>query len=197
MKDNNAASEILINYFNTFFELTVEEKELVISYFKLRHYRRHQYVLQEGDFCQHFNFVLQGCLRIYQVDAKGNIHILQFAIEQWWINDLQSFHKKSTSNLNIDALEDTQILQITYQNLLDLYTKAPRFNQIFRILTENAYISIQKRLLLNISSTAEERYYHFTTTFPYLLNRISQVQIAAYVGVTPEFLSRLRKKILK
>jgi CRP-like cAMP-binding protein len=197
LKDNNAASEILINYFNTFFELTVEEKELVISYFKLRHYRRHQYVLQEGDFCQHFNFVLQGCLRIYQVDAKGNIHILQFAIEQWWINDLQSFHKKSTSNLNIDALEDTQILQITYQNLLDLYTKAPRFNQIFRILTENAYISIQKRLLLNISSTAEERYYHFTTTFPYLLNRISQVQIAAYVGVTPEFLSRLRKKILK
>ncbi|SNR76290.1 Crp/Fnr family transcriptional regulator [Flavobacterium sp. ov086] len=197
MEDNTAATDTLINYFNTFFALTAEEKELVVSSFQLRRYRKHQYVLQEGNNCQHFNFVLQGCLRMYQIDTRGNIHILQFAIEQWWVNDLHSFHKNIASNLNIDALEDTQILQITYQNLIDLYEKAPRFNQIFRVLTENAYIGIQKRLLLNISSTAEERYIHFATTYPYLLNRISQVQIAGYLGVTPEFLSRLRKKTIK
>ncbi len=149
-------------------------------------------MLQEGDVCTQFNFVVRGCLRTYKIDEKGNTHILQFAPENNWINDLGSFHGMKPSALNIDALEDTVVLHISRDDLISLYTQASKFDRIFRVLVENAYVRLQERLLQNISSTAEERYQFFLEHYPHLTNRLSQVQIAAYLGVTPEFLSRLR-----
>lgn len=184
----------LTGYFNNILPLSDEEQELVLTYFKPRLYRRRQYVLQEGDVCNQFNFVVQGCLRMYKVDEKGNTHIIQFATENWWVIDIGSFHQRKPSELNIDALEDTMVLQISYENLIALYTQAPGFNRIFRVLIENSYVSLQKRLLQNISSTAEQRYQGFTEAYPHLINRLPQVQIASFLGVTPEFLSRLRNK---
>jgi CRP-like cAMP-binding protein len=136
-------------------------------------------------------------LRTYNVDKKGNIHILQFGVENNWINDLGSFHGMKTSKLNIDALEDTVVLQISLEDLISLYKQSPIFDRIFRVLIENGYIHLQERLLQNISSTAEERYESFLNRYPHLTNRISQVQIAAFLGVTPEFLSRLRNQRTK
>ena len=149
-------------------------------------------MLQEGDICTQFNFVVRGCLRTYKIDEKGNTHILQFATENNWINDLGSFHGVRPSILNIDALEDTVALQISRDNLISLYKEAPKFDRIFRVLVEKAFVRLQDRLLQNISSTAEERYQSFLELYPHLINRLSQVQIAAFIGVTPEFLSRLR-----
>jgi CRP-like cAMP-binding protein len=187
----------LLDYFNNLIPLNKEEKLLVTGLFKPRLYRKRQYVLQEGDVCSQFNFVVRGCLRMYKVDEKGNTHIIQFAAENWWLMDIGSFHQRISSELNIDALEDTMVLQISYDNLISLYLKSPKFDRIFRVLTENSLVSLQKRLLQNISSTAEERYLSFIQTYSQLTNRLPQTQIASFLGVTPEFLSRLRNKQTK
>jgi len=194
MKENlsQASIEPLLSYFDRLIPLNKEEKQLVTEKFHPRLYRKRQFALQEGDICTQFNFVVRGCLRTYKIDEKGNTHILQFATENYWINDLGSFHGVKPSALNIDALEDTVVLQISRDDLISLYNEAPKFDRIFRVLVEKAFVRLQERLLQNISSTAEDRYQSFLELYPHLINRLSQVQIAAFIGVTPEFLSRLR-----
>ncbi len=189
--------EPLIKYFNNLIPLNDEETELVSAYFKPRLYRKRQYVLQEGDVCNHFNFVIRGCLRMYKVDEKGNTHIIQFASENWWLTNIGSFHERKPSELNIDALEDTMVLQINYDNLIALYIQVAKFDRIFRVLIENSFVTLQNRLLQNISSTAEDRYNSFIEVYPQLSNRLPQTQIASFLGITPEFLSRLRNRRVK
>jgi CRP-like cAMP-binding protein len=192
-----AQSEPLVDYFEKMLPLSNEEKQLVTRLFKPRLYRKKQYVLQEGDPCHQFNFVVRGCLRMYKIDEKGDKHIIQFAAENWWLIDLDSFHGKKPSELNIDALEDTMVLQISWENLIQLYDQAPKFHRIFRVLIENSFVSLQKRLLQTISSSAEERYLSFMQTYSHLINRLPQTQVASFLGITPEFLSRLRNKQAK
>jgi len=196
MKENltEASIEPLLTYFAKLILLSKEEKELVKEKFKSRLFRKRQYLLQEGDVCTQFYFVVRGCLRMYKIDEKGSVHILQFAAENWWIIDLGSFHSLQPSVLNIDALEDTMVLQISRDDLISLYTAAPKFNLIFRVLIENSFVKLQERLLQTISSTTEERYQSFLERYAHLTNRLSQMQIASYLGITPEFLSRLRSK---
>lgn len=186
--------KVLLAYFNELIPLDMEEQKLVTTLFRPRLFRKRQYLLQEGDICTQFYFVVRGCLRMYKIDDKGTTHILQFATENYWINDLGSFHDVRPSELAIDALEDTVVLQISRDDLIALYLQAPKFDRIFRVLLENSFVRLQNRLLQNISSTAEERYQSFLELYPHLINRLSQVQIAAYLGITPEFLSRMRNK---
>jgi len=194
---SQASIEPLLTYFQQLIALNKEERQLVSALFQPRLYRKRQYALQEGDVCTQMLFVIRGCLRMYKIDEQGNTYILQFAAENYWINDLGSFHSETPSALNIDALEDTMVLQISHHNLLKLYTEAPKFHRIFRVLIENAFIGLQKRLLQNISSSAEDRYHSFIESYPHLVNRLPQTQVAAYLGLTPEFLSRLRNKLSK
>ena len=191
---DSASIESLLSYFNRLIPLNKEEQEMVRESFRSRSYRKKQYVLQEGDISTQFNYVISGCLRMYKVDDQGNIHILQFAPEGWWISDLGSFHSVSPSELNIDAIEDTEVLQIKRDDLITLYKQAPKFDRIFRVLIEKSFIQQQKRLLQTISSTADYRYQSFLDTYPQLVNRISQKQVASYLGITQEFLSRLRNR---
>jgi len=186
--------EPLLIYFDRLIPLDKDEKALVSTLFHSRLFRKRQFVLQEGDPCTQFYYIVRGCLRMYKIDEKGNTHILQFAAENYWINDLGSFHGLKPSTLNIDALEDTVVLQVSRDDLISLYLQAPKFDRIFRVLLENSFIRLQDRLLQNISSTAEERYQSFLELYPQLVNRLSQIQIASFLGITPEFLSRLRSK---
>jgi CRP/FNR family transcriptional regulator, anaerobic regulatory protein len=199
MKENlsEASLEPLLSYFDRLIPLNKEERELVTQKFRPRLYRKKQYVLQDGDVCLQMNFVVRGCLRMYRIDDKGGTHILQFAAENNWISDLGSFYSEKPSELTIDALEDTMVLRIGHDDLISLYLQAPKFHRIFRVLIENSYISLQKRMLLTISSTAEDRYQYFMDTYPHLVNRLSQIQIASFLGITAEFLSRLRNKRTK
>lgn len=190
-------SQPLLDYFSQLIPLDQVEEDLVKSKFRPHLFLKKQFALQHGDVCQHFNFVVRGCLRLYKVDEKGLSHILQFATENYWMLDLASFHKRTKSVLDIDALEDTVVLRITYDDLIDLYVKAPKFDRLFRVLLENHFMQQQERIGQLFSSTAEERYQLFLETYPHLLSRLSQVQIAAYLGVTPEFLSRIRGRIAK
>ena len=187
----------LLEYFNRLIHLNNEEIDLVTAKFHPHLFLKKQFALQHGNVCEHFCFIVRGCLRMLKVDDKGIIHILQFAIDNYWIYDVASFHKKTPSNLEIDALEDTVVLRISYDDLIDLYTKAPKFDRIFRVLLENHFMYEQERLGQLFSSTAEERYQSLIQNHPSLVSRLSQVQIAAYLGVTPEFLSRIRHRITK
>jgi CRP-like cAMP-binding protein len=187
----------LIDYFNKFLPLNDEEKAFVEEIFKERRVKRRQFILQEGDISKHNTFVLEGCFRMYFVDHNGKEHNLQFAVENWWIGDIASFFSEEPSNLYIEAIENSVILQAKKEDQLRLFVDFPKFNRIFRVLAENGMASLQKRTIQNISSTAEERYLDFVKRYPQFFNRISNVQIASYLGVTPEFLSTIRKNITK
>lgn len=199
LMQDTAATHVqsLIEYFEQLIPLNKEEKDLVRGKFHPHLFLKKQFALQHGDICQYFDFVVRGCLRLYKVGDDGVYHILQFAIENNWISDLASFHKKIKSKLEIDALEDTVVLRISYEDLIDMYVKAPKFDRIFRVLLENHFMQQQERIGQLFSSTAEERYQLFLETYPYLQSRLSQVQIASYLGVTPEFLSRIRSRMAK
>ena len=185
----------LIDYFNNYLPLSEEEQSIVQEVFQERRIKRRQLILQEGDISKRNTFVVEGCFRMYMVDPAGKEHNLQFAIENWWIGDIGSFHTEQPSKLYIEAIENSVILQISKEDHLRLFVEYPKFNRIFRVITENALVSAQRRILQNISSTAEERYLDFVQRYPYFFNRVSNVQIASYLGVTPEFLSTIRKRL--
>ncbi len=189
--------EPLIAYFNNYLLLSEEEIAVLQEVFDQKKVRRRQFILQEGDICKLNTFVVEGCFRMYFVDENGKEHNLQFAVENWWIGDIGSFHSEEPSKLYIEAMENSVILQIKKEDQLKLFVEYPKFNRIFRVFTENALVAYQRRVLQNISSTAEERYLDFVKRYPYFFNRISNVQIASFLGVTPEFLSTIRKKIAK
>lgn len=190
-------TEPIIEYFSKLLPLDSEEIDAVKIAFIERKIKRRQFILQEGDVCKLNTFVVEGCFRMYFVDEKGKEHNIQFAVENWWIGDIGSFHSEEPSKLYIEAIENSVILQIKKQDQLDLFVNNPKFNQIFRVFTENALVAYQRRVLQNISSTAEERYLDFVKRYPYFFNRISNVQIASFLGITPEFLSKLRKRLVQ
>jgi len=187
----------LIEYFKRILPLSEEEIAFVQEVYTERKIKRKQFILQEGEVSNKNTFIVEGCFRMYMVDHNGKEHNLQFAIENWWIGDIGSFHSDTPTKLNIEALENSIILQIKKEDQLKLFTDYPKFNRIFRVLAENAIVGLQRRVLQNISSTAEERYLDFLERHPQLFNRISNVQIASYLGVTPEFLSKIRNKVTK
>jgi len=191
------SQEALIAYFNELLPLDEPEKAIIREVFTERRIKRRQFILQAGDVCKVNTFVVQGCLKMYMVDPNAKEHNLRFAIENWWISDIGSFHSEEPSRLYIEALENSVILQIKKEDQLRLFTEFPKFNRIFRVLVENALVTLENRILQNISSTAEERYLDFVKKYPELFNRISNVQIASYLGVTPEFLSTIRKRLSK
>ncbi|MBS1599454.1 MAG: Crp/Fnr family transcriptional regulator [Bacteroidetes bacterium] len=175
--------------------LTDEEFDYFISLTKHRKIRKRQYILQAGDVCLYESYVIGGCLRTYYVDDKGLEHILQFAIEDWWVGDILSFLSNTPAKYNIDALEDTELLQIDNSSIEKLYKKVPQFERFFRIKIQNAFIQLQQRIIASMSETAEQRYIHFVEKYPQLEQRLPQHQVASYLGITPEFLSRIRKNI--
>ena len=154
MKDNLSQTSIepLLDYFKRLIPLTEEEKKLVQEKFHSRLFRKRQYLLQEGNISTMFYFVVRGCLRMYKIDEQGATHVLQFAVENYWINDLGSFHSEKPSELNIDALDDTMVLQINRNDLVSLYLQASKFDRIFRVLIENSFINLPGFAVANLIS---------------------------------------------
>lgn len=183
----------LVRHITRILPLSVAEQTALAEVAHLRNVRKRQYLLEEGDICSHYHFVLEGCFRLFTIDDRGIEHIIQFATEDWWIADIGSFHAETPSRFFIEALEPSRVLRIAKADLLKLYVLHPVFNQYFRVLIENAFVGLQKRTIQNISATAGERYDIFLSDFEHLVHRIPQRHIAAFIGVTPEFLSKLRK----
>lgn len=184
----------LIDHFKHFFHLNNTEQEEIERLFTSRVIKRKQYLLQEGEVCKHYSFVVSGCFRMFAVDSNFREHNLQFAAEDDWITDFQSFYDQSPSKLYIEAIEPSTVLQIKHEDLLYLYINYHKFDRNFRIITERKLIDYQNRILQNISSTADDRYEAFLKQYPHLINRLPNTQIASYLGITSEFLSKIRKK---
>ncbi len=185
----------LLDYVSRFIQLTAEEEKYFLSTLKHRRYLKRQFLLQAGDECKHENYVVKGCLRAYFVDPNGTPHIIQFAIEDWWISDLASLHTGSPSTFNIDALEDTEVIQIERSRFNELFEKIPKFDRMFRLMLTNAFIAHQQRIIDNLCMPAKDRYLAFIKRYRNIEQRVPQNQIASYLGMTPEFLSQIRKKI--
>ncbi len=175
--------------------LTAEEREFFTSLLRLRSLANGEFLLREGDICKYQSFVIKGCLKTYYVDEMGLEHIIDFSIEEWWADDLYSFLTQTASKSNIKAIEDTDILQIGKPDLELLYQKVPKFERFFRILFQNAYIAQKEQINLALSAPARERYLLFIKKKPYAEKRFAQKDIASYLGVTPQFLSTLRRKL--
>lgn len=176
-------------------ELTVEESAYFTSLLKSRSLRKRQYLLQAGDISRYECFVNKGCLRTYLVDDTGQEHNVQFAIEEWWIGDMYSFLTGNPALYNIEAIEDSELLLIEKKQLDELYNKVPKFDRFFRILLQNAFANMQMRISENMSLSAEERYTRFLQRYPKFEQRLSLKQIASYLGITPESLSRIRRTL--
>ena len=195
MNEGIKNKELLLAHMNSAFSLTDKEIAELIALFAERKIKRRGFVLHQGDVCRHFTFVVSGCLKMYAIDPSGKEHNLEFAAENEWVSDLSSFYSEKPTGVYIEALEPAVILQITRPNLIYLYANYPKFNSTFRIIIEHKYIELQNRVLQNISATAEERYMHFLDQFPTLASRLPNTQIASYLGITSEFLSKIRKDL--
>ncbi|MBD1362619.1 Crp/Fnr family transcriptional regulator [Mucilaginibacter sp. ZT4R22] len=192
MEDISIAA--LLKFFEKYFPLNHAERSEIPEKFSARSIKRRSFILQPGDICKYFTFIVSGCFRQYAVDENGKEHNLQFAVENEWITDLSSFYNEDPSGLYIEAVEPSVILQIKHDDLLYLYTTYHKFDRNFRIIVERKYIDLQNRVMQNISVTAENRYVNFINRYPDLANRLPNIQIASYLGITPEFLSKVRKK---
>ncbi|MGO4291095.1 Crp/Fnr family transcriptional regulator [Chitinophaga sp. RAB17] len=186
--------ELLLQNIARHIHLEQEEVDYLFSLLTFRTLKKKEFLLRQGDVCKTENFIAKGCVRMYTIDESGFEHIVMFGVEGWWTSDLFSFFTSTASDYYIDALEDTDLWQISKDHLDQLYEQVPKFERFFRILLQNAFIAQQKRINQNLSFTAEQRYVDFVKKYPQLEQRIPQKQVAAYLGMTPVFLSMLRKK---
>lgn len=189
--------DLILQNITKYIPLDRTEVDFFVSLLQSKTLKKRDYLLRQGDICKTENFIIKGCFRVYSIDENGVEHIVMFGIESWWISDLYSFLTQAPADYFIEALEDSEILQITRENLDRLYEKVPKFERFFRIILQNAFITQQNRIKQNLSSSAEERYLYFIERYPQMAQRVSQKQVAAYLGITPVFLSMLRRKLVK
>ena len=176
-------------------DLQTDEASLFISLLKEKQVKRKQHLLREHEVSYHSIFVNTGCLRGYSLDKNGYEHILQFAPPGWWIADMYSMLTLLPGELFIEALEDTEVLLLHIEDRERLMREVPKFERFFRIIIENSLITFRQRLLENLGLPARERYLLFCKRYPTLIECLPQKQIAAYIGVTPEFLSKMRAEM--
>lgn len=173
------------------------EIDFFISLLEPKTLRRKKIYLQAGEVCRNSAFVIDGALKSYTIDKEGKEHILSFATKDWWIADMYSYISRKPAILTIEAIADSDVLLLSYENQQLLYEKVPKFERFFRILIENALVANQQRLIDNLSSSAEDRYLHFIKKYPSIPSCVPQHNIASYLGITPEFLSKIRGRLAR
>jgi CRP-like cAMP-binding protein len=171
------------------------EFEIVKTFFKPKKLRKKQFLLQEGDICYRLAFVEKGSLYSYSTDSKGIQHVIQFAFDGWWIADLYSYLTGEKSLYSIEALENCELLILDQEDEKELIRQFPRYEVYTKILYQNAYVALQRRLEATLGLSAEEKYSRLMDNYPILSERVPQHLLASYLGITPETLSRIRKQM--
>ena len=177
--------------------LTSEEQELFLSKTETHFYKSKTLLLNAGEIAQCTYFVNSGILRSFNINDNIIEHVLHFACEGWWIGDMYSYISEKPSSLFIEVLEDAEVVILTKENHQQLYRDIPKLERFFRILAENSLVSHQERLMDNLSLSAEERFEKMCTKYPSLIPKVAQKHLASYIGVTPEFLSKMKSKLLR
>ena len=191
------AVDLILGNVEKHIALNDKEKKFFTALLDHQHLKRKTFFLQQGEVCKSSAFVIDGALKSFSIDKDGKEHILNFATRGWWMSDLYSLISKKPSVLNIDVIDDSEVFVLTGKDQQALYERVPKFERFFRILIENALVANQQRLIDNMSSTAEDRYLHFLKKYPQIPACVPQHNIASYLGITPESLSKIRARLAK
>jgi CRP-like cAMP-binding protein len=186
-------TDLILSNIRKHITLDPREIEYFLSLLEMKTLNKKELVLKEGEVCTTFNYVNEGALRAFYNDLDGGEATIMFAIDDWWITDMAAFANQRPSIICIEAITKSTVLQLTYDDVESLYSNIPKFERFFRILMQNAYIREQLRTLQNLSLPAEVRYNNFLEKYPKVSQLVPQKNIASYLGITPEFLSALRK----
>lgn len=173
------------------------ELEIFHSRLKHRNFKKKTLLLSQGEICKFEAYIIKGCVKKYYIDQNGDEVILQFAVEDWWISDIGSFSEQKPSNLFIETLEDTEVLIIDYESKQQLFQEIPKLERVFRIMMQRAYSVLENRFYATVAHSAEARYLEFLDKYPNIPQRVPQQQIASYLGITPESLSRIKSNLFK
>ncbi|MCK0191871.1 Crp/Fnr family transcriptional regulator [Arenibacter sp. F20364] len=188
--------EQLTNSISKYIKLSSEEENLIETFWTEKTLQKGDYLLRNGETCRTDNYVVNGTLKAFYINPEtGKEEILYFAIENWWATDIESFQKQSPSIYNIQAIEKTTLLQIHYHSFKDMLKQIPKLERFFRIILESYLGSLQRRIILNNILDAEQQYLDFLKNYPKISEKVPNYLIASYLGISAEFLSRMRKKI--
>ena len=196
-QDSESAYDLILQNVARFIDLTDEEKDLFKSLLKRGSAKRKEFVMRPGKIAKYEYFVTKGCLKVYSIDRNGVEHVSMFAIEDFWTGDMASFIYQQPSTYFIKALEDSEFLMMSKENFERLFEEIPKFERFYRNMYQRSLANYVRRTNQGISLTAEERYEIFLSKYPHIANRIKQKDLAAYLGITPEFLSMIRSKMSK
>ncbi|MFC7345729.1 Crp/Fnr family transcriptional regulator [Chryseobacterium zhengzhouense] len=185
----------IIKNISRFVTLTPEEEKIYEDLLTLQKFPKKTHLLREGEICQFEGFIKEGCVRTYYLDENGFEVTLLFAVEDWWITDIDSFNNKTPSKIFIETLEDTEIYMLTSETKEELLYKVPKFERAFRMMMQRYVVTLQNRLVNTISQPATDRYLEFIRVYPTIPQRVAQYYIASYLGVSKEFVSTIRKRL--
>ena len=189
-------NDAIIAHVEKYISLSKEETETFLSFLSVVEVSKRKRLVEPGSFIQNEYFVIKGCLKGYYLDDNGDKHIIQFAIENWWIGDFDAFYNQVPSKLHVEAIEDSTLLAITFDDLQQLFKSIPKFERYFRILVTGAFISLRGRILSTLQKSTKERYLEFCKTYPNIEQRVANYDIANYLGVSAQSLSRIRRNLV-
>lgn len=184
-------SELLKNQFLKIVELSEEELDYISGHFIYKKFKKHQFIVQEGQTVVYDYFVLSGCAKSYYTDENGKMHIILFGIQDWWITDYEAYYYQKAAQVNIDCIEDTEVLCLSNENREKLCREFHKIEHFFRKKTNRRNVALQHRILTLLSSSAKERYEKFLAEYPNLVQKLPKQLLASYLGVSRETLSRL------
>jgi len=185
--------DLLIRQIRRHVALSDPDADILRSLTRVKKVRKRQFVSEQGEICRYENFVVEGCLRCYHIDGKNAEHIVQFAVEGWWISDLRSFMTESPADFTVEAIEPSTLIQFGRKEVEELYRRLPALERFFRVMLQNALVASQRRIVDSYSEDAKRRYAEFRERHPDIEKRVPLYMIASYLGITPEFLSRIRQ----
>ncbi len=186
-------TDLILSNISKHINLDPDQTKYFLSLLNVKELSKKDYLLKEGEPCTTFNYINSGALRAFYRDQADKEATIMFAVRDWWVTDMPCFVNQTPAMVNIEAIEKSSILQLTKTDMDGLYGKIPKFERYFRILMQNAYIREQLRIFQNLSLPAKVRYANFLEKYPNLVQQVTQKNIASYLGITPEFLSTIRK----
>lgn len=189
-------TDAFIAYINKIVSLNKEEEQILLSMVIHRKFLKGQYLVQQGDICRYTGFILKGCSKTFFVDEQGHEHVVMLGIEDWWVSDIASFISQEPADFNIQFLENSELMLFPYQHHEKLLAAIPKLERFFRIIVERGLVAFQKRVVRNLSMSAKDRYLFFSSRYAEIEKRVPQYLIASYLGITKEFLSKIKSQML-
>lgn len=189
-------SNQLFEHIKKFTKVSEEEFASILQFFEPLSVKKKTCLLQETQLCRKNFFVVKGCLRMYFMKDTGIEQTTQFALENWWITDGLSFMQQKPSSFYIQAVENSEVLALSFEAQEKMFAEFPQMERYFRMVHQKAFAASQLRIKYLYDYSREELYFNFANSYPAFIQRIPQYLLASFLGFTPEYLSEIKKKHL-